>query len=348
MRRLVCLLLLAALAALVPAAIADARTTKRAKQHHRHAKRHHHAAAKPKADTGPALDVDPRTLRGALRCPGGLEAGDGRSVLLVHGTGTTGEDSWPDGLGIVLDNAHIPWCMVTIPGRETGDIQVSSEFVVSAVRSMHATTGAPVSLVGHSQGADLIRWPVRWWPDVRAAVDDVITVEGANQGVWAASGLCSVGSCAPAVWQYRIGSDFLRALNAVPTPAGPSYSAIGSQTDELLQPGLNTPTSTYRIPSPVAVNVQVQSICPGRVVTHGQAIFDAAELALVMDALTHPGPVVPSRVDRAVCSQLYAPGVDPIVATTTNASLYVGAAGPTILGRQVRHEPPLKPYAAGR
>jgi hypothetical protein len=149
------------------------------------------------------------------------------------------------------------------------------------------------------------------------------------------------------VWQYRLGSRFLAALNAVPTPKGPSYTAIGSQTDELLQPGLPTATSTYRIPSPDAVNVQVQDLCPGRIVTHGQAVFDAAELAIVMDALTHPGPADLRRIGHTPCSQLYAPGIDPVAATGADVSIYAGAAGPTLLGRRVRSEPPLKPYAAG-
>jgi triacylglycerol lipase len=307
------------------------------------------AKRKPKPPPGPALTVPKAQLAGALRCPGGTGANPKRPiVLLVHGTGTTGEESWPDGLGVVLDNAGFDWCMVTIPGRELGDIQTTSEYVVAAVRALRkAAPKRKVSLIGHSQGADLIRWPVRWWPDVRAAVDDLITIEGANQGVLAASGVCSVGRCAPALWQYRIGSSFLAALNRVPTPAGPSYTAIGSQTDELIAPGLDTPTSTYRIPGTGATDVQVQALCPGRVVTHVQAIFDAAELAIVMDALRNKGPAQLARIPRSVCGQVFAPGIDPTVAAGEIPALYAAAAGPTLLESkvQVTSEPPLRAYA---
>ncbi len=308
------------------------------------------AAAKPISRApgarGPALTVPAAKLAGALRCPAGRSHRRGPVVLLVHGTGTTGEDSWPDGLGLVLDRAHMDWCMVTIPGREVGDIQMTSEFVVAAVRRLHRR-GRDVSLVGHSQGADLIRWPVRWWPDVRAAVDDVITIEGANQGVPAASVVCARGACAPAVWQYRIGSKFLEALNRVPVPAGPSVTAIGSMTDELLQPGLPRPSFTARVPGDAAVNVLVQDLCPGRIVTHVQAIFDAAELAIVLDALRNPGGADLARVGRAACAQVYAPGIDPVTATGAIQAVYAGAAGPTLAGpaTSATREPPLRAYA---
>jgi hypothetical protein len=38
---------------------------------------------------------------------------------------------------------------------------------------------------------------------------------------------------------------------------------------------------------------------------------DPVSYALVMDALTHDGPVDPARVDRAVCGQLHMPYVEP-------------------------------------
>jgi hypothetical protein len=310
--------------------------------------------ARPKAARtvpGPALTVPKAKLAGALRCPAGRAHPSRPVVLLVHGTGTTGEDSWPDGLGAVLDRAGSDWCMVTIPGRELDDIQETSGYVVAAVRRLHRRGGGrDVSLVGHSQGADLIRWPVRWWPDVRAAVDDLITIEGANQGVPTASAVCAKGACAPAVWQYRLGSQFMEALNRVPAPAGPSHTAIGSLTDERLQPGLPTPTSTARIPSTAAANVLVQDLCPGRVVTHVQAIFDAAELAIVLDALAHRGRADLGRTGTAACSRVYAPGIDPVAATGAIAAVYAGAAGPTLAGPSTtaRAEPPLRAYARAR
>jgi triacylglycerol esterase/lipase EstA (alpha/beta hydrolase family) len=309
------------------------------------------APAAHAASYGPALDVPRDQLAGALRCPVGKTAHrDKPIVLLVHGTGTTGEDSWPDGLGIVLRNTGFAWCMVTIPGRELGDIQTSAEYVVHAVRDLAKKHRGKVDLIGHSQGADEIRWTVRWWPGARKQVEDLVTIEGANQGVNAASGLCAIGDCTPAVWQFRPGSNFLAALNKVPTPAGPSYTAIGSMTDELLQPALPFETSTYRIPGGGATNVLVQDLCPGRPVVHVQAIYDAAELAIVMDALQHAGAAKLARVDKGVCSKVFAPGIDPVTAIGDIAGLYATAAGPIIFpsAATTSREPALRPYATGR
>ena len=60
-------------------------------------------------------------------------------------------------------------------------------------------------------------------------------------------------------------------------------------------------------------NVLVQDICPLHVADHlTMGTFDAVGYALVMDALTHPGPAVPSRIARTVCLRAVMPGVSPV------------------------------------
>jgi alpha-beta hydrolase superfamily lysophospholipase len=140
-------------------------------------------AAAPAGDSGPPLLTDPVALDTAWSCPDGLTHPGRPVVLLVHGTATTAEESWTGGLGHVLPAAGFDWCMVQLPGRSLVDIQVSSEYVVAAVRAIHRRTGGQVSLVGHSQGALQIRWAVRWWPDVRAVVDDLFSLAGANRPI---------------------------------------------------------------------------------------------------------------------------------------------------------------------
>jgi hypothetical protein len=76
-----------------------------------------------------------------------------------------------------------------------------------------------------------------------------------------------------------------------------------------------------------------------------QSVFDAAELGIVMDALTHPGQVDLTRVPNAVCGQLYAAGINPIDTTTSIASFYVKTPSGLLLGEKVTAEPPLRPYA---
>jgi triacylglycerol lipase len=211
--------------------------------------------------------------------------------------------------------------------------------VVGAVRAIHGRSGRQVSLVSHSLGADEIRWSVRWWPDVRAEVDDLVTLEGINRDARLPSAECLPGRCYPAAWQFRPGAAFMDALNRVPTPRGPSYTTIRSLTDEGVQPAS---AAVGAIDG--ATNVLIQDICPGRVVEHAEALFDAAALALVMDALQHPGPADPARIDRAVCGQVFASGIDPERATLDIATAVVDALVRTKFSPQADQEPPLRPY----
>jgi hypothetical protein len=289
---------------------------------------------------GPPLDVDPALLSAALSCPGGLGHPDRPVVLLVHGTGTTGQETWPEGLGRSLAVSGFDWCMVELPDRALGDIQTSSEYVVAAVRELGAATGRRIDLIGHSQGAVEIRWAVRFWPDVRAQVDDLVTLAGANDGVQSASFACSGGQCAPAIWQMRVGAALEAALNKVPAPPGPSYTAIYSSTDELVQPA-----SSATIPG--ASNVLLQELCPGRYVEHAYIVFDAPAVATTLDALSHPGAADPARVPREACSQMSGPGIDPAASFAASATLGANALTAITTHPAVATEPPLRGYASG-
>ncbi|MGH8998701.1 MAG: esterase/lipase family protein [Acidimicrobiia bacterium] len=292
---------------------------------------------------GPPLREDPVALETALSCPDGLGHPEHSVVLLVHGTATTAAESWPAGFGEVLPAAGFDWCMVQLPGRALVDIQTSTEYVVAAVRSLHERTGRKVSLVGHSQGADQVRWAVRWWGDVRAAVDDLVTIAGANRPIpWTKAALCNP-DCAPPFWQFSTGSAFLQVLNRDPVPEGPSYTTVRSLTDPLIQPAVPEDTAVATIDG--ATNVLVQDLCPGRAVDHVSAIFDAAVISLVLDAFEHPGPTEPARFDRAACTRPTPEEVDPAVAAVATATLYANAFAAIAAGPRTDAEPPLRDYA---
>lgn len=295
-------------------------------------------------EPGPALQSDPVVLETSLGCPAGLHHPDHAVVLLVHGTATTAAESWPSGLGPVLGAAGFDWCTVQLPGRALVDIQESAEHVVAAVRRLHAETARKVSLVGHSQGALQPRWAVRWWHDVRAAVDDVVTIAGANRPIpWTKPGFCGAGSCPPPIWQFSDGSAFMAALNKVPVPPGPSYTTIRSLTDNLIQPAVPAETAVATIDG--AANFMAQDLCPGRTVEHVGLIFDAVALALVMDALTHPGPADSARVGTGHCAEVYASGIDPVVASAAITTLYGNAFPAVLAAPRTSAEPPLRGFA---
>lgn len=295
---------------------------------------------------GPELESDPVVLETSLDCPQGLGRTDQNVVLLVHGTATTASETWPSGLGRVLTDAGFDWCTVQLPARALVDIQQSSEHVVAAVRTLNRRTGRKVSVVGHSQGALQPRWAIRWWPEVRAGVDDVITIAGANREIpWTKAAFCNP-SCAPPIWQFSTGAKFMAALNQIPMPAGPSYTTIRSHTDNLIQPSLPEGAAVATIDG--AVNIAVQDLCPGRVVDHAGLVFDAVAIAIVLDALTHPGAAAdPARVGDAHCAQVYGTGIDPVVATAAITSIYGNGFPAVLTGPQVDSEPPLRAYAKG-
>jgi pimeloyl-ACP methyl ester carboxylesterase len=274
-----------------------------------------------------------------VTCPDGVRAHPKRPVvLLVHGTATTAQESWAEGFGKSLHVSGFDWCMVQLPGRALGDIQASNRYVVAGVRALAKATGRRVALAGHSQGGLQVRWAVRWFPAIRRVVSDVITFAGANDGVASASGVCLAGSCFPAAWQMRQGSLLEAALNREPMPKGPGYTAIYSDTDELVQP-----TTSGQFAG--AANIHLQGLCPGRYVGHVQQVFDAVAIAAALDALTHPGGADERRLGGH-CGEVYGPGIDPAQATAAIQTLYENAGVAVAMHPQVPAEPPLRKYAA--
>ena len=144
-----------------------------------------------------------------------------------------------------------------------GDIQARGDYIAYAIRQMYARGGRRISILGHSQGGMVMRWALRFWPDTRGMVDDVIGMAGTNHGSVIVPALC-VPSCAPALWQQRDSANFYAALNSgAETFAGISYTEIYSHTDEFVQPALDdSGTSSLHTGDGRITNVAVQDICP--------------------------------------------------------------------------------------
>jgi hypothetical protein len=123
---------------------------------------------------------------------------------------------------------------------------------------------------------------------------------------------CGVIGCPQGVWQQIAGSHFMQALNSLQeTFRGIDYTVIYSTTDELAQP---SGTVLHPAPGTSYRRVAIQDICPGRVVDHLEnGSVDATTWAMVMDAITHPGPIDPARIDRSVCRHLFIASLSPIV-----------------------------------
>jgi triacylglycerol lipase len=233
-----------------------------------------------------------------------------------------------------------PVCDVNFPHYETGDVQISVQYLVYAIRREAGQSGREIAIFAISQGGLLSRLALTYWPDVRTKVSDVLAAAGTMHGTtvppFANGGRCSASRpCAPAVWQQEAGSRLLGALKAQPLEApGPtSWTTVRSATDEVVQPQTGKhPTSALR----GASNILIQSVCPGRNVSHIGTAVDSVTFAAFVDAITHNGPAKVSRLPQGVCSRPYATGLD--VAGTT--AVLAGSAA--LLRSQVKNVPIVK------
>jgi hypothetical protein len=282
----------------------------------------------PVGRPGPKLSVAAARLKAALACDAPLPGAARRPVLLVPGTTLDPASDFGYGWEPALRALGIPWCTIDLPGNGMADIQTAGEYVVSAIRSMHAAYGGRVDIIGHSQGGMVPRWALRFWPDTRAMVDDLIGLSPSNHGTLDAIGLCEVG-CAASIWQQRSNARFIAAVNSRrETFPGISYTDVYTDTDEVVTPNFGPAASSSLHGGGGAItNVAIQSVCPGDLTEHlGIGIYDHTAYALALDAMSHAGPADPGRVSRSVCLDPLMPGVDPASFPTDFAATGVVAA----------------------
>ena len=307
-------------------------------------------AARSQVASDPPFETSTDALAAALECPQPFTHPEHEPVLLVHGTFTNGHENFSWNWELLLPSRGYDYCLVTYPNRGTGDMQISAEYVAYAVQEMQRRTGSKVDVVGHSQGGLMPRWAIKWWPSVQAAVDDYVMLAGPNHGVaLAASAEQSPVPIIPVAYQFAATSKFITALNAGDeSPGAVDYSSIYSITDELVQPALPVPTSAldWGRTEPNVRNVSVQDVCPGRLVDHLTiGTTDRLTQELVIDALSHPGPVDPARLPvLPTCllpDQYAVPEQFPVLLEQFERS-FAGGVPEFAL---VDTEPPLKAYA---
>jgi triacylglycerol esterase/lipase EstA (alpha/beta hydrolase family) len=262
-------------------------------------------------------------------------------VLLIPGTGLTPEPNFSWNYARAFAAQGRPFCTVELPESATGDIQVAAEYVVHALRTM----GEGTDVVGYSQGGMIGRWALKYWPDARDLVDDLVGLAPSNHGTLDADVLCAAGPCAAAIHQQALAADFLAALNdGTETFPGIDYTVAYSLTDQIVVPNLVPPRS-----SPLrgdAANVAVQQICPGHVAEHlAMGTYDPVAYAVALDALDADGPADPGRIDRRVCLEPYMPGVDPLTFAVDLAGFTEAVGTGVATARLVPAEPELAPYA---
>lgn len=300
---------------------------------------------------GPALTPTAAQLAASLTCSNAVGHSTKEPVLLVPGTAATFHSQWSWNFAVELSRHGIPWCGVTPPLRQLGDTQLAAEYDTYAIRYLYQHSGnRKIAIVGHSQGGMQPRWSLRFWPDTRAMVTDMVGISPDNQGATAERAVCSITglahTCPINFWQGATGSNFIQALNSGQQMfPGIDYTVIWSTSDELVQ-RQDTPLygpGSYRW-------MTLQQVCAGHMADHIlDGTVDPISWALTLDAITHAGPANPGRISPAVCQELTMPGVNPLSALEPAAEFAASVATAAATAPESSSEPPLACYvlAAG-
>ncbi|KAA8649542.1 uncharacterized protein ATNIH1004_002213 [Aspergillus tanneri] len=292
-------------------------------------------------------------LRASLTCPNGTPNSNDKPVLLVHGTGSTGNESWGRGFVPALAETGMKACFTNL--RETEDTANSALVAFLAADlfllfSKSIYVGRPIAAIGHSQGSPNIQWALRFFPSTRNA--DVtrafiaMSPDFAGVGFDGIAAFCDiidgVRFCTPSLWQQAAGSNFMKALNGGSHGINRAYvptTIVWSRTDEIVVP----PYQNSRLSG--AVMIAAQDLCPLRVVGHLLMTIDAAGFAIALDALNNDGHANVSRIDESVCRNFLAPGMNPTLASLTEAGTNDIVKGFLLGGPKTKEEPALLPYA---
>lgn len=305
----------------------------------------------------PKLETDAALLEQGLECTDFTHP-DKPPVLLVHGTFTHGQEQYNWTYKPLLIERGFDVCTVTYPDRGFGDQQLSAEYIVHALRTIRARSGRKVAMIGHSQGAGMPRWALRWWPSARDAVEDFVLQAGPVHGTSMASNplfgtLDATVGLPQAFFQFAPESQFIAAVNSQDeTPGDIDYSSLYTQFDELVQPVSPVPTAglDWGQGNPKVANILLQDVCPGRIVDHVTiGLTDRLAFELTLDAITHPGPANVERAGGAALCGLVSLVPDQVIASTALTEmlgllpLEIANGAPEL--HLANEEPQLKPYA---
>ena len=201
-------------------------------------------------------------------------------VVLVPGFG--GGTAALQVLAAALEKAGRQTAIVPATGDDTGDLREQAQTLDDTVDDVLTSSGAPsVDVVGFSAGGVVARIWAREDGGASKA-RRIVTLGSPHHGTDVASlAAAFLGQgCPEACQQLRPSSDLLDSLNADDeTPAGPLWTAIWSETDETV-----TPPESASLEG--ATDIEVQQVCPGMSLAHGDLPRDPVGVGLVLQALS--------------------------------------------------------------
>jgi hypothetical protein len=300
---------------------------------------------------GPALSVPPSVLAASLVCSPGVNRSATRpTVLLVPGTFLDPQTNYGKTWAVALAKAGRPYCMDTLGGATSADAQVAGETVVYAIRTIAQRTGRKVDVLGYSQGGLVPRFALRFFPDTRNLVDDLVMLDPSSHGTPDADALC-LATCQAGVWQQRTKANYIAAVNSGQETFAPvSYTVLYTNTDEVVTPNLgfgSSPLASSALHTGTGAirNIALQSICPTDLSEHLLVgSIDPVPYAVALDAFDHAGTASPARIPRSVCTQGTLPGVTPQASAAAFAQVGLVIGKNILTQPRVPAEPPLARY----
>src|SRR5215471_6397772 len=206
------------------------------------------------------------------------EAVPGRpgAVLLVPGYG--GSTTSLDELAARIRGTGRTATVVQLAGNGTGDLTAQARVLDGYVNRAIGAGSGPVTVIGYSAGG-VVAW--LWYLDYGGATraGKIITLGAPLHGarVAAVGTAYDPAECPVACEQLAPGSALLTRLQQS-TQARPPWLSLWSTDDQTVQP-----PDSARLPG--AVNVPLQSVCPGADIQHSQLPTAPLVVGLVLRAL---------------------------------------------------------------
>jgi triacylglycerol lipase len=219
------------------------------------------------------------------------------AVLLVPGYG--GSTRSLDLLAARIRRTGATATIVPLPSGGTGDLEVQAGVLNAYVNRAIQGGARSVDVVGYSAGGVVARvWDVEH--DGASKARRIVTLGSPLHGAeLAAAGAVVDPAVCPAACQELVpGSSLLTRLDGMPFTGRPGWLSLWTVDDMVVQP-----PDSARLAG--AVNVPLQSVCPGSVIQHGQLPTNPLVVGIVLRALG-PAPLTAPGVSD--CSSLRALG----------------------------------------
>lgn len=218
------------------------------------------------------------------------------TVLLVPGYG--GSTGSLDTLAGRIRRTGRSATVVQLAGNGEGDLHVQARVLEGYVNRALAGGSGPVTVIGYSAGGVVAwLWDVTYGGAGKAAM--FITLGSPLHGaqVAALGTAYDPGECPVACQQLAPGSALLTQLQQAPATVRPPWLSLWTDDDQTVRP-----PDSARLPG--AVNVPLQDICPGVVISHSQLPTAPLVDGIILRTLAADRVTAPSRNDCAALQAL--------------------------------------------